>query len=68
MSETKCQRLDVRIGNELGPIAGQAHLLHEAHILLVVVVAVASNVSTGTVNDVTRHLGCDSGVGEEVPL
>merc|ERR1719209_62686 len=42
---------------QFGPIASQAHLLHDAHILLIVVVAVASNISTGPVNDVTRHLG-----------
>ena len=46
------------LGNLTRPIAGESHLLHQSHILLVVVVTVTGHISAGPVHNVARHLVC----------
>ena len=55
-----CTCLVLSRANGLGkltwPIAGESHLLHQSHILFVVVVTVTSHISAGPVHNVARHL------------
>ena len=46
----------IQTRGELEPIAGQTHLLHKTHILLVVMVAVTGDVSTRAINDGAGYL------------
>ena len=57
----------IQTRGELEPIAGQTHLLHKTHILLVVMVAVTGDVSTRAVNDGAGYLGCERKWEREVP-